>query len=62
MDFQTEIFDLNDIRDKLRTELDRAGNDAYAENLAKSVQSVERTIGWLEEAERTQPRRLKVVQ
>lgn len=61
MDFQTDIFDLNDIIDKLKVEDEKAGATAYAENLNRAIQYLEKAIGFLEEAERTQPRKLKAV-
>lgn len=60
MDLSGDIFDLNDIKAKLEVEADKA-EDAYGENLVRAIQSVERAVGYLEEADRVQPI-LKAVQ
>lgn len=60
MDLSGDIWDLNDIKSKLEVEADKA-EDAYGENLVRAIQSVERAVGFLEEADRVQPI-LKAVQ
>lgn len=59
MDLSGDIWDLNDILAKLQVEADKAEDD-YGENLVRAIQSVERAVGFLEEAERTQPKSQKL--